>query len=170
MYARVATFAGDPSRVDDAIEMVRAQVESGETPAGLEGAKMLMYRALAALELVPARLDSRLILPSATGGYIDLHNFRARDWLPAVLAAGFVDAEGKATKRIYDLRHTFATFAIHALVPSFIIARVMGTSEAMLRKHYGHLLPDTDDLVRERLNAWDAENEAFGHGTGTEGE
>jgi hypothetical protein len=52
------------------------------------------------------------------------------------------------------LRHTFATFAIHALVPSFIIASVMGTSEAMLRKHYGHLLPDTDDLVRERLNAW----------------
>jgi hypothetical protein len=42
MYARVATFEGDPSRVDDAIEMVRAQVESGETPAGLEGAKMLM--------------------------------------------------------------------------------------------------------------------------------
>ena len=85
----------------------------------------------------------------------------------AVRAAGFVDAEGKATKRIYDLRHTFA---IHALVPSFIIARVMGTSEAMLRKHYGHLLPDTDDLVRERLNAWDAENEAFGHLSGTGGE
>ena len=37
MYARVATFEGDPSRVDDAIEMVRAQVESGETPAGLGG-------------------------------------------------------------------------------------------------------------------------------------
>ena len=93
------------------------------------------------------------------GGYIDLHNFRARDWLPAVRAAGFVDADGKATKRIYDLRHTFATFAIHALVPSFIIARMMGTSEAMLRKHYGHLLPDTDDLVRERLNAWEAPDE-----------
>jgi hypothetical protein len=42
MYARVATFESDPSTVDDAIEMVRSQVESGETPAGLEGAKMLM--------------------------------------------------------------------------------------------------------------------------------
>jgi hypothetical protein len=42
MYARVATFESDPSRVDDAIEMVRGQVESGETPSGLEGAKMLM--------------------------------------------------------------------------------------------------------------------------------
>jgi hypothetical protein len=42
MYARVATFESDASHVDDAIEMVRTQVESGETPAGLEGAKMLM--------------------------------------------------------------------------------------------------------------------------------
>ena len=42
MYARVATFESDPAQVDDAIEMVRSQVESGDTPAGLEGAKMLM--------------------------------------------------------------------------------------------------------------------------------
>jgi integrase len=114
--------------------------------------------------------DTPLIFPATRGGYIDLHNWRSREWIPAVRAAGFVDAEGKATKRIYDLRHTFAAFAIHALVPSFIIARVMGTSEAMLRKHYGHLLPDTDDLVIERLNAYAAaENETFGHGEGTGG-
>jgi hypothetical protein len=42
MYARIATFEGDPAKVDDAISMVRGQVESEETPAGLEGAKMLM--------------------------------------------------------------------------------------------------------------------------------
>jgi len=42
MYARVATFESDPGTVDDAIAMVRGQVESGETPPGLEGAKMLM--------------------------------------------------------------------------------------------------------------------------------
>jgi hypothetical protein len=41
MYARVATFESDPSKVDDAIGMVRDEVQ-GETPAGLEGAKMLM--------------------------------------------------------------------------------------------------------------------------------
>jgi hypothetical protein len=41
MYARVATFESDPSRVDDAISMVREEVQ-GETPQGLEGAKMLM--------------------------------------------------------------------------------------------------------------------------------
>jgi hypothetical protein len=41
MYARVATFESDPAKVDDAIQLVRSEVESG-TPAGLEGAKMLM--------------------------------------------------------------------------------------------------------------------------------
>jgi hypothetical protein len=42
MYARVATFESDPAKVDDAIAMVRGEVESGETPEGLEGAKMMM--------------------------------------------------------------------------------------------------------------------------------
>ena len=42
MYARVATFESDPASVDDAIRLVRGNVESGETPPGLEGAKMLM--------------------------------------------------------------------------------------------------------------------------------
>jgi len=32
MYARVATFESDPSKVNDAIELVRSQVESGDTP------------------------------------------------------------------------------------------------------------------------------------------
>jgi hypothetical protein len=42
VYARVATFESDPANIDEAIGMVRSEVESGETPEGLEGAKMLM--------------------------------------------------------------------------------------------------------------------------------
>ena len=41
MFARVATFESDPSKVDDAIAMVRSEVE-GPVPPGLEDAKMLM--------------------------------------------------------------------------------------------------------------------------------
>jgi hypothetical protein len=41
VYARIATFESDPSTVDDAIRMVREEVE-GDTPEGLEGAKMMM--------------------------------------------------------------------------------------------------------------------------------
>ena len=41
MYARIATFESDPSKIDDAINLVRSEVESG-TPEGLEGAKMMI--------------------------------------------------------------------------------------------------------------------------------
>jgi hypothetical protein len=41
VYARVATFESDPSKVDDAIALVRSEVD-GPVPPGLEGAKMLM--------------------------------------------------------------------------------------------------------------------------------
>jgi hypothetical protein len=42
VYARVASFQGDPANVDEAISRVRSEVESGTPPPGLEGAKMLM--------------------------------------------------------------------------------------------------------------------------------
>ena len=42
MYARVATFESDPATVDEAINMVRTEVEAGDVPPGLEGARMLM--------------------------------------------------------------------------------------------------------------------------------
>ena len=42
IYARVATFESDPARIDEAIDLVRSEVESGDTPDGLEGAKMMM--------------------------------------------------------------------------------------------------------------------------------
>jgi hypothetical protein len=42
MYARIATFESDASKIDEAINQVRSEVESDETPAGLEGAKMMM--------------------------------------------------------------------------------------------------------------------------------
>ena len=35
MHARVATFQGDPANVDQMIERVRGEVESGNVPAGL---------------------------------------------------------------------------------------------------------------------------------------
>jgi hypothetical protein len=41
MYARVATFHGDPADAGAAVERVRSQV-AGDPPPGLEGARMLM--------------------------------------------------------------------------------------------------------------------------------
>jgi hypothetical protein len=42
MYARVASFEGDPANLGSAIDHVRSEVESNQEPPGLEGAKMLM--------------------------------------------------------------------------------------------------------------------------------
>jgi hypothetical protein len=42
MYARVATFEGDPSQADQAIDFVRQEQESGTPPPGLESAKGMM--------------------------------------------------------------------------------------------------------------------------------
>ncbi len=93
--------------------------------------------ALAALERLPANGRSPLVFPSPTGGYFDLHNFRNRYWKPAQLAAGV-----EPLRRIYDLRHTFATFALRADISTFELSRYMGTSLGMIDRHYGHLARD----------------------------
>jgi integrase len=68
----------------------------------------------------------------------------------------------------YAMRHTFASFAIAAGIPSFEIARMMGTSVEMLDKTYGHLLRDAASRGRAALDAFDAafevESESFGRG------
>lgn len=93
--------------------------------------------ALAALERLPADPKTPLLFPAVRGGYLDLHNFRTRDWRPAQLAAGI-----EPLRRIYDLRHTFATFALRAGISTFDLSRYMGASLTMIDRHYGHLARD----------------------------
>ena len=61
----------------------------------------------------------------------------------------------------YHLRHTFATEALAAGVSTFELSRVMGTSLAMIDKHYGHLARDSEDSIRARLDARSARSQAF---------
>jgi hypothetical protein len=56
------------------------------------------------LDALPPNTDCPLLFPSAGGNYVDLHNFRNRNWKPAQKAAGITPR-----RRVYDLRHTFAT-------------------------------------------------------------
>jgi hypothetical protein len=67
---------------------------------------------------------------------------------PAVEAAGI-------TKpcRIYDLRSTFASNALAAGVTVFELARVMGTSVAMIEHHYGVLIDGAHAGIVGRLDA-----------------
>lgn len=86
-----------------------------------------------------------------------MHYWRAREWIPAVKAAGFVTADGKASRRIYDLRHTYATMSLAAGVSLFTLARRMGTSVQMIDRTYGHLAPDAEEYERGLLDAYDRE-------------
>jgi hypothetical protein len=45
-------------------------------------------------------------------------------------------------RRIYDLLHTFATFALRAGIATFDLSRYMGASLTMIDRHYGHLARD----------------------------
>ena len=97
----------------------------------------LQARALAAVDQLPRAKPTDLLFPAERGGHVDLHNFRNRDWKPAQFAAGI-----EPFRRIYDLRHTFATFALRAGISTFDLSRYMGASLTMIDRHYGHLARD----------------------------
>jgi integrase len=112
------------------------RVKTPKTQASLRAVPLQKF-ALAALDELASDSGSPLVFPTPSGGYFDLHNFRNRHWRPAHRAAGI-----EPFRRIYDLRHTFTTFALRAGVSTFDLSRYMGTSLAMIDRHYGHLARD----------------------------
>jgi integrase len=93
--------------------------------------------ALDAIEQQWSGRQSALVFSAERGGYLDLHNFRNREWKAAQVAAGI-----EHLRRVYDLRHTFATFALRAGISTFDLSRYMGASLTMIDRHYGHLARD----------------------------
>jgi integrase len=120
----------------------------------------LRARMLDAIAQLPRR--DGILFPSSGGARIDINNFRSREWLPALKAAGLPH------RRIYDMRHTFATWSLAAGMSIFTLARRMGTSVQMIDRTYGHLAQDAEDQDRELLDAYDAASGgASGHAVGT---
>jgi integrase len=110
----------------------------------------LQARALDALERVHDQNGSPLLF-GERGGYLDIHHFRPYQWRPAQRVVGI-----DPVRRIYDLRHTFATFALRAGVSTFDLSRYMGASLTMIDRHYGHIARDGREHAIQRLDALNA--------------
>ncbi|MDQ3671462.1 MAG: site-specific integrase [Actinomycetota bacterium] len=107
----------------------------------------LQAKALEALyELAPS--ENPILFPSLRGGRIDFRSFGRRRWKPAQNAAGI-----EPLRDLYDLRHTYVTFALRAGVPVFAVSRFMGSSIAMIDHHYGHLAHDSRQHAVSLLDA-----------------
>jgi integrase len=107
----------------------------------------LQAKALEALDRLPAS-DNPILFPNMRGGRIDFRIFGRKHWRPAQHKAGIDPVRG-----LYDLRHTYATFALRAGVPVFAVSRFMGTSIAMIDRHYGHLANDSREHAVSLLDA-----------------
>ena len=125
----------DIDRGDGALVVERSYAYGRLTPYGKTAASRrrvpLSGRALAALDAQTRRIDTRLVFPADRGGYLNLHNWRARDWHPALEAAGL------RRRRPYDLRHTYATHALgrrtHAVRSRPLHGHVGGDDQPHLR-------------------------------------
>lgn len=107
----------------------------------------LQAKALEALDRLPAS-DNPILFPNMRGGRIDFRIFGRKHWRPAQIKTGIDPPRG-----LYDLRHTYATFALRAGIPVFAVSRFMGSSIAMIDRHYGHLAHDSREHAVALLDA-----------------
>lgn len=97
------------------------------------------------------------LIPTATGRWLDPHNFRSRNFYPAVdraLGQEALDEEGKRRIRPHDLRHTAASLLIAAGVNDIEVAYQLGhTNAAFTRRVYAGVWRFEERQVSAKLEA-----------------
>ena len=102
-----------------------------------------------AKHLAPDLQPSDFVFTGPQGGPLRVAGFRYRIWRPATTAAGL---EGL---RIHDLRHTAVALWIAAGAgPKEVAARAGHASVSFTLDRYGHLYPESDAALRDRLDAF----------------
>ncbi|HEX2374335.1 MAG TPA: site-specific integrase, partial [Actinomycetota bacterium] len=111
------------------------------------GLPRFIVEELAAHLVEPGDPES-FVFTAPQGGPLRVTGFRARVWRPATRAAG-VDG-----LRIHDLRHTAVALWIAAGAnPKEVAARAGHASVSFTLDRYGHLYPEADTALRDRLDA-----------------
>ena len=134
-----------------------AELEAVAAAIGARYGPMILFAAATGLRpaewiALEERDVDRLLFPGERGGYLDIHHFRPFQWRPAQKAVGI-----DPLQRVYDLRHTFATFALRAGISTFDLSRYMGASLTMIDRHYGHPARDGREHAIRLLDALNAD-------------
>ena len=150
--------AAEPTKSVQVIEIItepKGQLHFGppKTSAGrrMVGLPRFVVDALAERMATPGAPEE-LVFAGPQGGALRVTLFRRRFWLPATRAAGL------GGLRIHDLRHTAVALWIAAGAnPKEVAARAGHASVSFTLDRYGHLYPEADLTLRERLDAiWSA--------------
>ena len=126
-----ANWPANVVRLPDTYGLERQQATSGES-----------------LDAMPVRIDTSVLFPAPRGGYIDLEKFRYREWTPALKAAGL------RHRRIYDLRHTYASWSLAADVAPAKLAKMMGTSIIQIGDTYHRFLREDEERYGSTLDSY----------------
>jgi integrase len=118
-------------------------------PKSAKGRRTVPFGPIVANTLKEQKLHSTsdLVFANSKGRIDWLPSIIQRGLIPAVIAAGLVDADGKARYHgMHVFRHFYASWCIDRGLPPKVIQERLGHSSITLTfDRYGHLFPRTDD-------------------------
>jgi integrase len=130
-------IAARRSAFDSRIKSLTVTGETGTRTFPLTAAAVEFF-----LQFTKNKLPSAWLLTRSDG-----KPWAHSDWDEQVKGAA-VRAELSGETCLYTLRHSFITQALLDGVSTLEVSKIVGTSLAMIEKHYGHLVYET---ARERL-------------------